>query len=57
MTAFVNYLVRENVRTFLPNQPDVTCTAPPELAGTRLKELLIKRANQTFFKTINCKQD
>lgn len=49
---FVNWLVANNVRTFLPGQPEVTCAGPPDYAGTLLKDLMIKKANDTFFKTL-----
>ncbi|KAH7723451.1 leucine Rich Repeat family protein [Aphelenchoides avenae] len=44
---FVSYLVRNQVRTFLPQQPDVTCASPAERAGARLKELMMHKANET----------
>jgi hypothetical protein len=31
----------------MPHQPEITCAAPPNLAGTRLKDLMIKKANDT----------
>uniref|UniRef100_A0A1I7RY49 Leucine-rich repeat-containing protein 15 n=1 Tax=Bursaphelenchus xylophilus TaxID=6326 RepID=A0A1I7RY49_BURXY len=45
---FVKYLVSNNVRTFLPEQPEVTCNSPEEFYGTRLKDLMIKKANHTL---------
>lgn len=44
----MRYLVANNVRTFLPEQPEVTCAAPPEYFGTRLKDLMIQKANNTL---------
>jgi hypothetical protein len=49
---FVRYLVTNNVRTFLPEQRDVVCAAPDDLKGVRLKELMIKKAEQTFNQTL-----
>lgn len=45
---FITYLVRHSVRTFLPRQPEVTCSAPPKWAGHRLKNLMITKANDTM---------
>ncbi|CAD5206766.1 unnamed protein product [Bursaphelenchus okinawaensis] len=45
---FIKYLVSNNVRTFLPDQPEVTCNSPPEYYGTRLKDLMIQKANRTL---------
>jgi hypothetical protein len=45
---FITYLVKNNIRTFLPKQQEITCAAPPEFAGTRIKELMIKKANDTL---------
>lgn len=45
---FITYLVQYNVRTFLPRQPEITCAAPPQFAGVRIKELMIKKANDTL---------
>lgn len=43
----VKYLVKNQVRTFLPYQPDVLCFGPEKYAGIRLKELMIAKANET----------
>ncbi|KAI6169980.1 hypothetical protein M3Y97_01167600 [Aphelenchoides bicaudatus] len=45
---FITYLVKNNIRTFLPKQPEITCAGPPEFAGVRIKELMIKKANDTL---------
>lgn len=49
---FITYLVQYNVRTFLPRQPEITCAAPASLSGTRIKELMVKKANDTFTSTM-----
>lgn len=36
------------MRTFLPRQPEITCAGPPQVAGVRVKELMIKKANDTL---------
>lgn len=48
MDWFVDYLIRNQVRTFLPYQPEVTCSGPEKFVGVRLKELMIKKANETL---------
>ncbi len=48
MDWLVEYLVKYRVRTFLPMQPEVTCSGPEKLAGVRLKELMMKKANETL---------
>lgn len=45
---FITYLVKYNIRTFLPKQPEITCAAPEQFAGVRIKELMIKKANDTL---------
>lgn len=45
---FVQWLVLNRVRTFLPAQQDITCAGPPKFAGVRLKELMMKKANETI---------
>ena len=40
--------VQYNIRTFLPRQPEITCAAPTNLSGVRIKELMIKKANDTL---------
>uniref|UniRef100_A0A914YVS3 Uncharacterized protein n=1 Tax=Panagrolaimus superbus TaxID=310955 RepID=A0A914YVS3_9BILA len=45
---FVTYLVTNQVRTFLPNQPEIKCAGPEKFAGVRLKDLMIKKANDTL---------
>uniref|UniRef100_A0A915CWA3 Uncharacterized protein n=1 Tax=Ditylenchus dipsaci TaxID=166011 RepID=A0A915CWA3_9BILA len=44
---FVTYLVDNNVRTFVPNQPEITCASPESMVNVRLKELMMTKANQT----------
>ncbi|CAK5126732.1 unnamed protein product [Meloidogyne enterolobii] len=44
---FVDWLVRNKVRTFVPDQPEIRCASPEQKRGTRLKELMIKRNNLT----------
>ena len=48
MDAFIVYLVTHNIRTFLPTQADVVCAGPEKYAGTRLKELMFKKTNETL---------
>ncbi|GMT05276.1 hypothetical protein PENTCL1PPCAC_27450 [Pristionchus entomophagus] len=45
---FVQWLVVNRVRTFLPNQPEVVCVAPPAYEGVKLRDLMIKKANETM---------
>ncbi|VDK49177.1 unnamed protein product [Anisakis simplex] len=45
---FVEYLVLNQIRTFLPYQREITCAAPKKYAGIRLKELMMKKANETI---------
>ncbi|VDK46855.1 unnamed protein product, partial [Cylicostephanus goldi] len=45
---FVRYLVTNRVRTFLPFQPEITCAGPEKYAGVRLKDLMMKKANDTL---------
>lgn len=45
---FVTYLVNNRVRTFLPFQPEISCAGPEKYAGTRLKDLMMKKANETL---------
>lgn len=45
---FVRYLVTNRVRTFLPYQPEITCAGPEKYAGVRLKDLMVKKANETL---------
>jgi len=44
---FVTYLVKNQVRTFIPSQPEITCSGPEKYVGVRLKDLMIKKANET----------
>ncbi|VDP14183.1 unnamed protein product [Soboliphyme baturini] len=44
---FFDYLLQNEVRTFLPGQREVVCAKPP---GTLLKDILIEKANQTMQK-------
>ncbi|PIO58051.1 hypothetical protein TELCIR_20524, partial [Teladorsagia circumcincta] len=45
---FVRYLVTNRIRTFLPFQPEITCAGPEKYAGVRLKDLMMKKANETL---------
>ncbi|KAK6110178.1 Leucine rich repeat family protein [Brugia pahangi] len=49
----VNYLVANQVRTFLPYQTEVLCAGPEKYTGVRLKELMIAKANETMDKARN----
>uniref|UniRef100_A0A1I8ECL6 Leucine Rich Repeat family protein n=1 Tax=Wuchereria bancrofti TaxID=6293 RepID=A0A1I8ECL6_WUCBA len=49
----VNYLVVNQVRTFLPYQTEVLCAGPEKYTGVRLKELMIAKANETMDKAKN----
>jgi Leucine-rich repeat (LRR) protein len=49
---FVTYLVQNQVRTFLPNQPEIKCDGPEKFAGVRLKDLMIKKANDTLVQSL-----
>jgi Leucine-rich repeat (LRR) protein len=44
---FIDWLVQNKVRTFVPDQPEIRCASPEQKHGTRLKELMIKRNNLT----------
>jgi hypothetical protein len=44
---FIDWLVNNKVRTFVPNQPEVKCAMPANKQGTRLKDLMIKHNNAT----------
>ncbi|PAV86204.1 hypothetical protein WR25_26761 [Diploscapter pachys] len=48
----LNYLVMNRIRTFLPTQKEVKCASPQKFAGTSLKELMMKKANDTLQKGI-----
>lgn len=50
---FIKYLVTFNVRTFLPGQPNIVCEGPLQYEGVRLKELMIKKANESLYQTFN----
>uniref|UniRef100_A0A1I7THR6 LRRCT domain-containing protein n=1 Tax=Caenorhabditis tropicalis TaxID=1561998 RepID=A0A1I7THR6_9PELO len=45
---FLTYLVTNRVRTFLPFQQEITCHGPEKYAGVRLKDLMMKKANETI---------
>ncbi|KAF8363388.1 hypothetical protein PRIPAC_90311 [Pristionchus pacificus] len=45
---FVQWLVVNRVRTFLPSQPEVVCSAPVAYEGVKLRDLMIKKANETM---------
>ncbi|KAI1714558.1 leucine rich repeat domain-containing protein [Ditylenchus destructor] len=44
---FVTYLVKNNIKTFLPNQPDIKCASPPDMEGKRLREMMIEKVNES----------
>ncbi|KRX91959.1 Leucine-rich repeat-containing protein egg-6 [Trichinella pseudospiralis] len=46
----VNYLTRQNVRTFFPDQPDVVCQYPSALNGKSLKQMMLVQVNETLTK-------
>ncbi|KRZ13066.1 Leucine-rich repeat-containing protein egg-6 [Trichinella zimbabwensis] len=46
----VNYLTRQNVRTFFPDQPDVVCQYPSTLNGKSLKQMMLVQVNETLTK-------
>ncbi|CAB3408827.1 unnamed protein product [Caenorhabditis bovis] len=45
---FLTYLVANKVRTFLPFQEEIRCVGPEKYAGVRLKDLMMKKANDTI---------
>uniref|UniRef100_A0A914HNJ3 LRRCT domain-containing protein n=1 Tax=Globodera rostochiensis TaxID=31243 RepID=A0A914HNJ3_GLORO len=44
---FISWLVKNRVRTFMPNQPEIQCASPEENKGKRLKDLMIEKSNIT----------
>ncbi|CAP33280.2 Protein CBR-EGG-6 [Caenorhabditis briggsae] len=48
INEFLTYLVANKVRTFLPFQQEITCHGPEKYAGVRLKDLMMKKANETI---------
>ena len=42
---FIDWLVAQKVRIFVPSQPEVKCAGPGDKEGTRLKDLMMKRNN------------
>ncbi|VDD92613.1 unnamed protein product, partial [Enterobius vermicularis] len=44
----VDYLVANHVRTFLPFQSEIVCTEPEKNVGVRLKDLMIRKSNETM---------
>ncbi|KAF7640183.1 hypothetical protein Mgra_00000009 [Meloidogyne graminicola] len=44
---FIEWLVKNKVRTFLPGQPEILCSSPEEKKGIRLNQLMIKKNNLT----------
>ncbi|VDP37669.1 unnamed protein product [Heligmosomoides polygyrus] len=40
--------VTSRVRTFLPYQSEITCAGPKKYVGVRLKDLMIRKANDTL---------
>ncbi|GMR37479.1 hypothetical protein PMAYCL1PPCAC_07674 [Pristionchus mayeri] len=45
---FVQWLVVNRVRSSLPSQPEVTCASPPAYKGVAVRDLMIKKANETM---------
>lgn len=45
---FLTYLVTNRVRTFLPYQQEISCHGPEKYAGVRLRDLMMKKANETI---------
>uniref|UniRef100_A0A8R1HQ59 LRRCT domain-containing protein n=1 Tax=Caenorhabditis japonica TaxID=281687 RepID=A0A8R1HQ59_CAEJA len=45
---FLTYLVTYKVRTFLPFQQEIKCHGPEKYAGVRLRDLMMKKANETI---------
>ncbi|KAI6241309.1 Leucine Rich repeat-containing domain protein [Aphelenchoides fujianensis] len=45
---FITYLVVNSIRTFHPNQSEVVCAGPEQYANVRIKDLMIKKANETL---------
>ncbi|CAB03182.1 Leucine-rich repeat-containing protein egg-6 [Caenorhabditis elegans] len=45
---FLTYLIANKVRTFLPFQQEIMCHGPEKYAGVRLKDLMMKKANETL---------
>ncbi|KRY92195.1 Leucine-rich repeat-containing protein egg-6, partial [Trichinella pseudospiralis] len=52
----VNYLTRQNVRTFFPDQPDVVCQYPSALNGKSLKQMMLVQVNETLTKISSGKE-
>lgn len=50
--GFVDYLVSRGVRTFVPLQPEILCVSPSERKNLRLKELMIRKANETLLSSM-----
>jgi hypothetical protein len=42
---FIDWLVAQKVRTFVPSQPEIKCAGPGDKEGTRLKDLMMERNN------------
>lgn len=45
---FLLYLTHNQIRVFLPAQPEIKCASPPEYSGKRLKDLLMAKTNETM---------
>lgn len=45
--------MQNNVRTFLPHQKEIRCNSFSKYAGKRLKDLMMSKANETLFTSIN----
>ncbi|CAI2322844.1 unnamed protein product [Caenorhabditis sp. 36 PRJEB53466] len=48
INQFLSYLITNKVRTFLPFQQEIVCAGPEKYAGVRLKDLMMKKANDTI---------
>ncbi|CAI5438473.1 unnamed protein product [Caenorhabditis angaria] len=45
---FLSYLVTNNIRTCLPYQSDIKCSGPEKYRNVLLKDLMMKKANDTI---------
>lgn len=50
---FVTYLIKNNIRTFLPGQKEICCSSSSKYPGKRLKDLMMSKANETFISINN----
>lgn len=44
---FIDWLVKNKIRTFVPNQPEIKCALPLSKKGMRLKDLMMQKNNLT----------